>query len=204
MNFTGLVSLGGMSYPPWGTEINGATSNTGTPKKVNAGNSKKADWRNVYESGIAKFGEGDDAIYWHYAPRRFSYVGDEDENKSIEVKDGLYGTSISQIKNDSNNKFYLLYNTEAIASASSYVCLGKTADGKWVKYFDTREITERYFGSPKGWSNVPWYREAHCDGDTVVIKYERGKTEEGSIRRGELRFKWDDAAQWFSVEHVQF
>ncbi|MBR1419698.1 MAG: hypothetical protein IJ575_01365 [Selenomonadaceae bacterium] len=191
MNFSEFVKLGGTSYPPWGIEIKNATSNTETPKKVHDGV--------IYENGIAQFGNGDDSIYCHYSsPSAMeSYFGDKDKSNAIKIEEELYGTSISQIKNDSDAKIYLLHSIGA--SSHSYICLGKKNDGTWVKYFDTREIAKKYFNA---WAMVS---DAILDNDTIIIGYStRGTRENRSSQRGEFRFKWDDAAQWFSVEHVQF
>ena len=199
MNFSEFVKLGGTSYPPWGIEIKNATSNTGTPKKVNAGSKEKVNWHTVHENGIAQFGNGDDSIYCHYSsPSAMeSYFGDKDKSNAIEIEEELYGTSISQIKNDSDAKIYLLHSGGA--SSQSYICLGKKNDVTWVKYFDTRKIAKKYFNA---WAIIS---DAILENDTLVIGYHtRGTRENRSSQRGEFRFKWDDAAQWFSVEHVQF
>ena len=46
------------------------------------------------------------------------------------------------------------------------------------------------------------YDEVRCDGDTIVIEYVAGRRD--TYRKGEFRFKWDEAAQWFSVEQVVY
>jgi len=38
-------------------------------------------------------------------------------------------------------------------------------------------------------------------GDTLIIEY---KSLSGDKKIGEFRFKWDEAAQWFSVEQIKY
>ena len=49
---------------------------------------------------------------------------------------------ISQIKNDGDVTLYLLCGEGSVAGTINYVLLGARADGVWLKYFDTREITK--------------------------------------------------------------
>ena len=38
----------------------------------------------------------------------------------------------------------------------------------------------------------------------MIIEYNRNYIQQGYIKEGEFRFKWDEAAQWFDVEQVVY
>ena len=79
-----------------------------------------------------------------------------------------------------------------------YLIIGKRADGKFVKYIDTREITKRYFGWNMQGASTAMYKDLNVQGDTLVMKYHDWKT----ATEGRFIFKWDDNAQWFSVDRT--
>ena len=84
-----------------------------------------------------------------------------------------------------------------------YVLLGRKSDGIFVKYFDTWIISETYFGQGKRIPPGAFYSDWYCKGNTVVIEYSK-YDKMGKIKIGEFRFKWDEKAQWFSVEQVKY
>lgn len=96
-----------------------------------------------------------------------------------------------------------------MAGTTIYVLLGRRSDGVFVKYFDMEDINVKYFGLQKSTYGTtkglrsPWYRNCHCQDDTIVIEYERfvGKN---FCKAGEFRFKWNESAQWFGVEQVVY
>ena len=120
--------------------------------------------------------------------------------------------TIFQIKNNHSTNFYLLCTNEAMDSAVNWICIGKK-DDKWIKYFETNDIRKKYFGDKNvrrvsfsdgssyeasGENSI--YARAYCKNDTIVIEYRL--YEKNITKKGEFRFKWDEAAQWFGVEQV--
>lgn len=193
MKFFQLVNIGSMGYPPAaGITFSNAISNSGNVVGIFQ-NDK------MYDSGIAQFATGDDAIYVHYGSHQHPYFGDKNKNNTIQIKVGLYGEIIFQIKSDSKIKFYILKNMEAMAGFINYVCLGKREDGKFVKYFETNDVLKQYFGTiipRKG----HYIEKISCNNDTIIVEYMQW--EDYGKAKGEFRFKWNDDAQWFGVEQV--
>lgn len=202
-NFSSLIGIGYISGTPiGGFRIEGTSYNNGTSYKNGKFNK---EWGTLYEKGLASYGEGNAALYVHYdcsySPNR-SYsdaytlhLGDKNKIKTIAIPSGEgYQVAIYRIENDTKKNLYLLYSTGASVERSTYILLGRREDGIFVKYFDTRDVIKNYFGGNRSTyvKNVVLYQ------DTIIIEYERLDNKE----KGSFKFKWDDAAQWFSVEHI--
>ena len=152
-------------------------------------------------NGISKFGSDEDSIYFYQRPATTKYCyGGDNMSKTFQFT-SAYGCDFTQIKSDISITFYMVHEWEFSFAGEKYILLGKLSDGSWVKYFDTRDLTEKYFGKPKVRDQIPYYKTWHCDGDTVVIVYQRIKDKK-FVNEGEFRFKWDNKAQWFGVEQV--
>ena len=149
------------------------------------------------KDGIAKFGNGEDAIYFHHNNTR--NYGGKDLNNTFPFE-SAYGCDFTRIKTDSELTFYMIHEWEYDFTGEKYILLGRRKDGTWVKYFDTRDLTKIYFDKPKNRNEAPGYAKWYCVGDTIVVEYTRGP----SKKEGEFRFKWDDAAQWFGVKQVVY
>ncbi len=189
MQFSQPVRIGTLDYSEAGNHIRNIAKNS---SKV---------LRNT-DTGISEFGTGEDIIYIHYAPRQEPYFGDKNKNNAFQIKVGLYGEDIFQIKNNSKIKFYILQNVEATEGVRNYICLGKREDGKFVKYFETNDMLKQYFGivglSRKG----HYVKKIYCKGDTIIVEYMNWI--EFNKVQGEFRYKWDEKAQWFSVEQIKY
>ena len=217
MVFYQPVRLGMVSgTPQGGFGIDGASYNNGTSYK---NGQLDKQWGKLYEKGIACFGNGDKALYMHYdcsqvGGREYweAYspkFGDKNAKNTVALQAGE-GTSVkvSQIKNDSDITLYLLCEEGSVAGTTNYVLLGRRPDGVFVKYFDMEDINIKYFGLQKNKYGTtmgmksPYYKKFYCQGDTMVIEYGRYHGKRGFVNEGEFRFKWDEKAQWFSVEQV--
>ena len=97
------------------------------------------------------------------------------------------GTDIFPINGDDGHEFYLL-KTETGGGESSTV-IGER-NGKWVKYFNTIDVKRQL----KRWDF--YLQRYYVEGDTIICEYEQENTQ----RRYEIRYKWDEVAQWFGVE----
>ena len=202
MQFSQPVKIGNFYVQiqrPTGFYIEGATSNNGTRY------TKVAPYTNDYgyDKGVAIFGNGNDVIYVHYnysadAPEKF---GDKNISNTIDIHIG-HGGDIFQIKTNSGMVFY--YISFGYKYGFFYI-IGKRQDGKWIKYIYSPDIDDRYFGKNLYWSDAPMYvpfqgATLSCQNDTIIIPYHILKTNS----KGEMRFKWDEKAQWFSVEQIKY
>ena len=207
MTFFQPVKIGMVSgTPQGGFVIEGASYNNGTYYK----NSQ------LYEKGIAFFGNGDKSLYVHYdCSQKVNHnyweiyspkFGDKNAKKTVSLEAGEgYSVTIYQINNDSGIILYLLRGDGSVAGTTNYVLLGRRSDDVvFVKYFDTRDVNKNYFGEKLNLSTTPWYTKFYCQGSTMIIEYNRNYIQQGYIKEGEFRFKWDEAAQWFDVEQVVY
>ena len=188
----------------WGTPIGGiviegASLNNGEIYRMNDGKTipkKKYNNVDVYSKGVAKFGAGADAIYVHYetVPQHIAMFGNKDGKNVFNYEIFEIWYEIRQIKTDNDLVLYALANL----TSSNWIILGRKSDGVFVKYLETDDIRRKYFDKPR-YVN---FDEICTKGDTMIIRYKyfANKNEQ----RGEFRFKWDDAAQWFGVEQVVY
>ena len=158
-----------------------------------------------FGKGVARFGNGEDALFIHYNAyqensKTLVYCGSEDKGNTVQIN--VFSDHIYKINTDSGITLYPIrfwYGPD-----SQWCILGRQEDGKFVKYIDTEEITERYFGVTVTKYTAPFivYDTVRCEGDTLVIEYSSDRTSKGL--KGEFRFKWDEAAKWFSVEQIVY
>lgn len=198
MSFSQPVEIGwiGMSQKGGGFSCKNESSNNGDYYTVYDKNNK-----NSYGKGVAKFGTGKDSLYVFYdvyKNKDIIRIGGQNSNNTVMLN--ILNDWIYKIESDEGLTLYPIrfwYGPE-----SDWRIVGYQKNGKFVKYVSTVDITEKYFGFDihNGVSPVQ-YDVPICKGDTIIIKYR------GHIKReviGEFRFKWDDAAQWFSVEQVVY
>ena len=151
-----------------------------------------------YGKGIAGFGEKDNALYVHYDyynARDTFYFGDKNKNNTI--KDNFLYFQLYKINTNEGINIYSLYKSYGVES--DYLIIGKRTDGKFVKYIDTREITKRYFGWNGNSVSPIVYLDIYTQGDTLILPHYHLKNIKS---KGKFHFKWDNKAQWFSVEQI--
>ena len=183
-----IGAVGIMQSGGGGVSIDGANYNSGKfYTKYRKDNTRG------YEKGIARFGDGEDALYLHYSYRGYLKFGGQDINNTIE--DNILISTIYKIKSNEGITLYPIYKT--YGPEFDYLIIGRRADGRFVKYIDTREITKRYFGWNGESASPVMYRNLSVKNDTLIIEYQRY----GNKQRiqGKFYFKWDDKAQWFGI-----
>ena len=180
--------------------------------------------RNAYDTGIAKFTSDSDELYFHYKMgdwqkkiQGYMNFGDKKINNTVKVN--LMFAHVFKIIGNDNLKFYLIQDSYDLREEAIYTLIGKNSQGKWVKYFDTGSVGISYFGtggknstSSFGNSGIQWglaFYNPEIKNNMIVIRYDRNKQRQplgrnNADERGEFRFKWDDKAQWFSVEQVKY
>ncbi len=209
------VEIGKVTFPPMGYfAVEGATSHTGTPfsqQYIDAYHLNKNKIQPIYDKGVAIFGNGSDAIYFHYDARDgkpdhniVSKMGSRDIKNTVDVGIGI-PTHINLLKTDSGIDLYLLMSEDASGLVGcTYTLLGRRNDGIFVKYFNTYEMRSKYFGKARG----IYFSQCSIQDDSIIIEYQRFHRELGQygerVTEGEFRFKWDESAQWFGVEQVIF
>ena len=190
MQFSQPVEIGVTGYKQAGgigVMIKGATYNNGSYytkfKKNN---------RNSYEKGVARYGNGKDALYVHYnfGKDDLRFGGKDIENT---IANDYLIIQMYKINSDEQITLYPLYNT--YGPELNYIIIGRRPDGRFVKYIDTNEITKRYFGWNGEDISPIVYRNISTQGDTLIIEYQK----RNGIK-GNFYFKWDDNAQWFGVK----
>ena len=199
-----------------GFEVEGANYNNAIQHRNGELDNKSIK---IYEKGLAVFKSGENEENDLYARYDYCLTNNKynwkehliefgNKNSNLILKSNL-GTAmdtlitIYQIKNNNNITLWLIFEKGPSEGKSNFVLLGALKSGKWVKYFDTREITKRFFGEKLGIINTPCYKTLYCKGDTLTIDYNIYKLDKGFIKAGEFKFKWDEKAQWFGVDQVK-
>lgn len=179
-----------------GFMIKNATQNTG-----NYFTKYRANNRDSYEKGVAKFGNSVDSLYVHYNVNNRQnpiQVGGAERNNTIS---GFHLTeNVFKISTDEGVTIYALLSE--YGPEKDFTIIGRQKTGKFVKYIDTVEITQKYFGWNKEGASPIVYTNLRSNGNTLILSYAIGGSPRNSI--GEFRFKWDDKAQWFGIEQVVY
>lgn len=166
----------------------------------------KDDKKTYGRKGVVGFGNNSNALYVHYNSYEAKknrdgkvYLGGKNLSNTIPLD--VQNEFIYQI--DSNIGLTIYAIRFFYGPDSEFTIIGKKNDGTFVKYIDTREISKKYFGidSKRGASSI-FYNTPNSQDNTLVISYSDGRNVRTPI--GEFRFKWDDDAQWFSVEHIVY
>ena len=191
MTFSEPVEIGNIFHTPsTGIVIRKADYISGNSKGIFQG-------EKTYGKFTARWGNESDGIYCHWEkyPPQF---GDENIFGSFPVKMTVF-CEIYQIKNEELPALYMLVITGSDIRGTEFYLIGKQKDGKWVKYFDTESIKQNYLLPRMGYLDEKFY----VRNDTIIIPCGQMQNM-NKISIGEFRFKWDDAAQWFSVEQIKY
>lgn len=146
-----------------------------------------------FSKGVAVFGED---LFFHFDCRKVmeetfdaaSSFGSSDSSNAVPVYVFEGRTQIYPISGGDGRNFYLLA-TET-GGGSSLKVIGDHG-GSWVKYFDTLDMRKQ----------IPYdfyLEDFYADGDTIIFLYKEWQKENYC----QLRYKWDEAAQWFGVEII--
>lgn len=196
MRFSQPVEIGSIGYAhrsPWnGVFVHGASLNNGRIVKEKNTTSKTP----YYDLGIARFGNGDDALYCRYDfPSKMEFGGKD----SFILSSDIGMKIIHKVESDSGLTLYILF--ENWYQSWHTLVIGRNEFGKWATYIDTNKFYGIYFPRPSDYHDtiVRYNKGFYCEGDTLIIPY--GSRNNGD---GEFRFKWDDSAQWFGIEQVVY
>ena len=211
MIFSQPTKIGEVTLPPMGFfDIKESADNQGKFCTDSAYKHLK-----LYEKGIARFGNGIDALYFHYDsnkrvstpsskyPEIFSKFGSQDIKNTVQDLPGI-PTFIWLIKTNSEMTFYMIEHGDAAGFGSSCTLIGKNKEGKFVKYLNTYEIKDRYFGEKNHRGIGDEWNKFSFQDNTIIIRYGKYGSYNKFNAIGEFRFTWDDRAQWFNIEHVVY
>ena len=192
----GMINVSQVGKSAGGVSIEGATYNDGeyfSKYPYNVGNNKS------YGKGISRFGDGEDALYFHYDMyKSVTKFGGKNISNTVDKK--IFCDEIYKITSDGGVTLYpirFIYGSESL-----YTIIGRQKDGKWVTFINSDELARKYLGFIEfGTVAYPVF-SLSCEGDTLVMKYRTLRR--SKVFEGEFRFKWDDAAQWFGIEHIVY
>lgn len=155
----------------------------------------------TYVYGIARYGDGDDALYCSYDfnSKDFAHsikFGGKDDY--IIDLDGGY-KEIFKINSSNDLSFYVIYHYYCVTKLN---IVGRQKNGKWVSYIDSQDVSKRYFNGKDDYKEDGGviYDEPICYNDSVIITYRRWHWGGTSEPEGEIRLKWDDKVQWFGID----
>ncbi len=205
MTFSQPVKIGSIGHyfqSPWeGLPISGESYNSGKPhnerRKLSDGTSAK-----TYEVGIARFGNGDDALYcsYNYKDDYLKFGGKDNYVLSI----GRSAKKIYRIDSDEGLTVYVIDTLRF----GGFNIIGRQKNGNWFSYVNSKVMTDKYFNGKmayKGSEGVVYHDgEVKVNGDTIIIPCHYQTERRSSVTESELRFKWDDKAQWFGVQHIVY
>lgn len=213
MTFSQPVQVGKIIYANMGGYIFEQVSENNGVMKTD----KRSIQRKIYDHGLARFGEGRDALYLHYDSYKATVSGKKinvishgyakfgDKNVKNTVNINVMLPEIYKIASNEYITFYMIHDSYDLPDENWWTLIGRRKDGVWVKYFSSLDVTKKYFGKQ---GNV-WEGLAICcdnfrvSGNTMIIEYSRCyESGRKQIKEGEFQFKWDDKAQWFGVEQI--
>lgn len=167
--------------------------------------------KKAHTKGIATFGDNNKKLYLHYKTYGYDYntspqvsrYGSASSENAIQI-DTLDNT-IYMLKTNENITLYIIYSDYDIAGDDNFTIIGERADGRFVKYLVTDTIFENYYGE-RDVRRSYFVDDFIVRGDTIVFYYSRSDIANVRPvpRLGEIRCKWDESAQWFSVENVVY
>ncbi|WP_294156905.1 hypothetical protein [uncultured Selenomonas sp.] len=226
MTFSQPVEIGLVGgTPPGGLTIDGANWNNGSLFHISWQGHDDTTFQGdtLYKKGVAQFGDEAAPLYFYYdwdpakcrgkarmtsATAFDSCCVFSDKNQTKTKAKGMDegdSCTIFRIPTNDHRVLYLLKYTGCVAGLETYVLMGYQSNGTFVKYFDTSEILPGYYGTDRQRRRYIWLENAYCQGDTIVVEYldtYQKKHYNRNDRTGAFRFRWDDNAQWFGVEHV--
>ena len=203
MTFSQPVKIGEIGFPvqaPYnGFIVYGADNNTGTPY-LEEGQTFKGAPLQTYQKGVATFGVGKDALFCDYDfetqdflhSLKFGGRGNYVLLSDMSFKD------ILKIETGENLTLYIFYHNYC----TSHLNIIGINNGAWQNYIDSKNISAQYFGGNDGYKmdGSVIYEIPTCSGDKIIIPYHRWHWEGETETEGAIILKWNDAAQWFSID----
>ncbi len=205
MQMSEPLRLGGFSgaplYPDW-LPVDGASQIVlGENRKNRVG---------LLDGGMARFGNGVDALYVHFDRRKIPKqtnsdckpvgIGGYDIGNTFPMES--YVTDVYKINTDEGIIFYAIREC-GDSLECDWIILGCRQDGRFVKYLDTREFSKKYYTLVDKWMYLAYSPNIIIKNDTLVIDcYLCRYGENNSKKIGRFCLFWDSNAQWFGIEKL--
>ena len=199
MTFSKIIPIGEVGFPaqaPYqGFVVKGENYNSGTPYIENYNYADETPVK-TYTKGTARF----ENLYCKYdfnlSDNPIKFGGKDNYILELDGSD----KKIFRIENDGGINLYVVYHNYCVTELN---ILGTQKNGKWVNYVNSKKLSEIYFNGNDGYKMDGGiiYEIPTCDKNFIVIKYRRWHWDDVSEPEGEFRFKWNDAAQLFDIEH---
>lgn len=162
---------------------------------------------NVYDDGVVKFSDGDDALWLHFRQdskassekMNVGCFGAEDGNNVVPIN--FYGPEIFKATTDSGITFYIIDNMYVMNGKHRQInVVGRDSDGKWKKYIDLAPIVNEYFADAED----PFYRFEVSRNKIHMYYSYWNNTEDNVYNNGEVRFTWSDDIAGFISEKITY
>ena len=202
IQFTQPQQIGSFSFAQGGKGAGGIRIENASQNKGDYFTQYNKNNQSSYGKGVARFGNGEDALFIHYNVYQKAggtiLAGNKDVKNTYSV--GVINQTINVVRSNEGVTIYPIISDYGPEKA--YTVIGRQKDGKFVKFFDTESITNNQFGPGRNGMPPVTYNRLAVSGDTFVLYY--SKAGMPARTAGELRFKWDDNAQWFGIEKVVY
>lgn len=194
--------IGGMGWPP--DDAFGDTGFLSNKLTITQGNNF---------NGRGYLGNGNDKLYAKWGSnnnvkgeRVFLLLGGIDDNKMVKVDPSLHGGRTFIINNDNGQTMYMIIRCTSFIAQYNVQLISCNDKGKWFSYFDSFDAIKNYGHWSKA-GNV--LKSVKVLNDCIELTYNTSKR----INTGypvkyvpveyKITYKWDDGANWFSVEHSE-
>ena len=206
MTFSQPVEIGGIAWNQVGKSGGGLNFRNESKNEGSYYTKYAQNNRESYGKGIVQWGTGENTLYVHYdAYSHTTKFGGKNINNTVTVNLLPSTNSIYKITSDAGIVIYPIWHV--YNPYGPYTIIGRQKDGKWIKYIETNEVLKKYIGN----NNNSSLGKIRTDNSTIIIPYEieiyervDGRDVRKIREKGEFRFRWNDAAQWFGVEHVVY
>lgn len=195
--------IGGIGWPPDDAFVNtGFLSNKLTITQGNNFN------------GRGYLGNGNDKLYAKWGSnnnvkgeRVFLLLGGTDDNKMVKVDSWLCGNRTFKINTDNGQPMYMIIGCTSMVTHDKVQLISCNNEGKWFSYFDSLDAIKNYGHWSKAGNVLKSvtvlnnrieliYNTQKRYGNVYPVKYVPFEYK--------ITYKWDDAANWFSVEHSEW
>lgn len=116
---------------------------------------------------------------------------------------GIMLPDIYRIDTDEGITMYLIRDEYDLIFEDRYVVIAHQKDGKWVKYMDSQEIGQQYFGKAGLWA-----KDFIIEGNKITLPYElyggNYRPSSKPTESGKFVLQWDENAQWFAIDKIVY
>lgn len=161
------------------------------------------------------FGEGEDALYVHVKTEERTNkfgnkikfigfnVGGNNINNTFQIGSDPQNVKIFKTVTKEGVSLYILNSTYDITC--DYTILGRKKDGTFIKYIDTKDITQNYFGNQKTGGIIVYDKTIQTQENMFILDcfyYKLGAKNFPGDKVCRFIFRWNENNQSFDVEQT--